>query len=559
MPAATEKSLRPSLRLHQPGCAQTNSSAAADCTILALATLAPLIPSIRRLGIYADDWSVFARFRAHSGSTIADYFRTFYSLPVTHSRPLMDLYEAVLFRCFGVHPFGYHLVNALVFYASAFLLYLSLRSVLRDRFVALTVPVVFLLLPNYSSARFVPFAFMIGMSLALFSLNLYAMLRATQASTFAWALVSGFATIASGLLYEVDLPLFFLSLLVVAEVWRREPPSERLPKRSIALLLIWNLGALFAVLIFKAITTTRYHGIANLRDFVIGAVGINFYKLGLRLPIVAVKVLLAYWNPAVVAVALLFGILFFWYLRRLQGDSNSQWTSQRKALELIAFGLLVFAFGVSLFFVSVGSMAFTATGVENRTAVAPSLGLAFIFPGLSIFLGTLVPARRRLIASTLIALLCVCELLATGTIATFWASAADRQRVVLTSIQRDIPVLPAHSVLLLDGVCPYIGPGIVFEGGGDMGGALQLLYHDATLRGDVVTPHLRVHLDGIETVIYGRSRYYPYGSNLKVYDFRRRKAWNLSDISAAREYFGPVGRAYSSCPEGNEGDGVAIF
>src|ERR1700722_5114262 len=242
---------------------QTVAETVADCIVLAVATLLPVILYIRQLGIYADDWSVFARFRAYGDRTIAEYFRTFYSLPVTHSRPVMDLYEAVLFRWFGVHPFGYHAVNAFVFFASALLFYLSIRLVLRDRFVALSVPVVFLLLPNYSSARFVPFTFMIGLSLAFFFLNLYSMLKAVRGRTFAmgWGLASFTAVILSGLAYEVALPLFVLNLLVVGTVERRKPLRERLRSSSLALLLTLNVAALIGVLTFKVLTTIRYHGV----------------------------------------------------------------------------------------------------------------------------------------------------------------------------------------------------------------------------------------------------------------------------------------------------------
>jgi len=534
---------------------------AADCAVLAVATLLPVILYIRDLGIYADDWSMFARFRGHGDRTIAEYFRTFYSLPVTHSRPLMDLYGAILFRWFGVNPLGYHAVNAFVFFISALLLYLSIRLVLRERLVALSVPVLFLLLPNYSSARFVPFTFMIGLSLVFFFLNLCGMLKAVQGPTFAigWSLASVAALILSGLAYEVSLPLFVVNLSVVWIVGRRKPLSEQLRQRTLALLLISNAAALIGVLIFKALRTMRYHGVLTLRDFVTQGLLIHFYKLGLRLPIVAAKVIFVYWNLKLVVLTALFGIAFFYYLWRLQRTSDDRWPSLRNAFSFLAFGFLVFTFGVSLFFVSAGSMAFTATGVENRTAVAASLGMAFIFSGLALCLGALSKAHHGLISSLLIAFFSASGLLATGTIGSFWTEAAHQQRLVLSSIKRDIPMLPAHSVLLVDGVCPYVGPGIVFEGGGDMGGSLQLLYQDPTLLGDVVSPRLRVHPEDIETVIYGRSRYYPYGPSLKVYDYRSKKVWDLTDATAAGEYFGTRNPAYTFCPEGNEGDGVPIF
>lgn len=540
---------------------QKVAETAADCVVLSIATLLPIILYIRRLGIYADDWSIFARFRGHGDKTIADYFRTFYSLPVTHSRPVMDLYEAVLFRCFGTYPLGYHLVNAFVFFSSAVLFYLSIRLVFRERFLALAIPVVFLLLPNYSSARFVPFTFMIGLSFALFFLNLYAMLKAAQGPTFSigWCFVSIAAVILSGLAYEVALPLFVLNLWAVWAVERWKPISEQLRQTSLALLLVSNAAALVSMFTFKVLTTIRYHGVLTLRDFVTGALIVHFYKFGLRLPIIAAKVIFVYWNVKLVGLAVLFGLAFFFYLWLLQGKSNGTWRSPRKSLSVVAFGLIVFTFGISLFLVSAGSMSFTVTGVENRTAIAASLGVAIIFSGLALFLGALSKKHQGLISSLLIASLVVTELLASGSIASFWASAADQQQEVLSSIKHDIPLLPSHSTLLVDGVCPYIGPGIVFEGGGDMGGALQLLYQDPTLRGDMINPRIRIHPEDVETIIYGRSRYYPYGPSLKVYDYRTKQIRDLPNLDAAAQYLAIRHPAYTVCPEGNEGDGVPIF
>src|SRR5208283_1841062 len=150
------------------------------CAVLCAATLLPVILNIRHLGFYADDLGNLGRFQSHKDTTFADYFQRLYALPGTRGRPLMDLYLVVLYRLFGVHYIGYHIVNAVVIFASLLLFYVSLRLVLRQRFVALTVPLIYGLLPNYSSARIVPCSFMIGLSMAFFFINLYALLKASS-------------------------------------------------------------------------------------------------------------------------------------------------------------------------------------------------------------------------------------------------------------------------------------------------------------------------------------------------------------------------------------------
>jgi hypothetical protein len=520
----------------------------------------PVILHIWHFGLYADDLGNMGRFVGHHDVTIAQYFQRLYSLPGTRGRPVMDLYLAVLYKAFSLHYLGYHMVNAIVIGSSLVLFYLSLRWVGAHRFVAFTVPLIFALLPNYSSARIVPCSFMSGLSLAFYFLNLYALLRAGEKPSLSkwWALTSVAAALVSGLAYEILLPLFFLNLLIAAYVQRRTPEPQRLRARSVVFLAIANIGALVSVAVFKVATVSRLHGIVSVESVVSQAVLVHFYKLGLRLPVVAAKVILFYGDPFSIAVALLLGVLVFYYTFALQHADEGHGTSLRTANRVVAFGFLTFIFALAIFVVTHGTTGFTATGFENRTAIGSSLGVAFIFCGLSVWFGSLFSLHRRFVIALMIALLCGTEFLATNTIGAFWAEAAERQQLILNTIHQDIPVMPRNSVLLLDGVCPYLGPGIVLEGHQDMGGALQMLYQDPTLRGDVVTPRLWVHDDGIETSIYGRYRYYPYGT-LKIYDFRRRTAWDLPNVDAALAYFGRLGSVHSFCPDGNEGDEVAIF
>jgi len=555
-----DESSQPSSSFLQPTSSLKSAEAAGDCAVLFAATLLPVVLSIRRLGLYADDLGNMGRFQSNHDTTIADYFHRLYKLPGTRGRPAGDLYLAVLYRLFGVHHLGYQVVNVAVIFASVLLFYFSLRLVLRQRFVALTVPLIFVLLPNYSSARLVPCTFMAALSMAFFFLNLYALLKATSKENLAmgWTCASVVAILVSVLLYEILLPLFALNLLVVWTLQRRKPVGERLRVRSLALLFVTNAAALFAVVLFKMRTATRLHEVASLRYVVTQAVLVHFYKLGLRLPVVAAKVIFVYRDPMLSLMALVFGVFVFYYFLRLQRSIGSAETSPNVALRLVAFGILIFAFALTIFIATKGTTGFTATGFENRTAIGSSLGMAFIFSGVSIWLGGRVKVRGSFMVSLLIALLCSGELLASSTIASYWAAAADRQELVLNSIQQDIPTLSPNSVLLVDGVCPYIGPGIVFEGHQDMGGAVQMLYRDPSLSGDVVNSRLLVHDYGIETSIYGRYRFYTYG-HVRVYDFRRRKVWDLGDFSAALDYFGRMGPAHSFCPEGSEGEGVPIF
>ena len=115
-----------------------------------------------------------------------------------------------------ISPLGYHLANAAVLLCSTVLLYLVARELQKSRAIALAVAVVYALLPHYSTARFWIAAYQAPLSIALYFLSLYAELRAVPSPrTWAWRLLAVLSLVASGLAYEVALPLFLLNPLLV--------------------------------------------------------------------------------------------------------------------------------------------------------------------------------------------------------------------------------------------------------------------------------------------------------------------------------------------------------
>jgi hypothetical protein len=71
----------------------------------------------------------------------------------------------------------------------------------------------------------------------------------------------------------------------------------------------------------------------------------------------------------------------------------------------------------------------------------------------------------------LIALLCAGGSLITTTVAEFWVAAefwVSAGRVVIRAMHNDIASLSTGSSLLVDGICPYVGPAIVFESNWDV-------------------------------------------------------------------------------------------
>ena len=94
-----------------------------DCLFIGFTILLSLILYIRGLGFYSDDWSFLGYLSTSANQSLAGFFQTLYDFENIKSRPVQALYQAGLYRLFGFHPLGYHLVNAGVLLAGIILFY----------------------------------------------------------------------------------------------------------------------------------------------------------------------------------------------------------------------------------------------------------------------------------------------------------------------------------------------------------------------------------------------------------------------------------------------------
>jgi hypothetical protein len=104
--------------------------------------------------------------------------------------------------------------------------------------------------------------------------------------------------------------------------------------------------------------------------------------------------------------------------------------------------------------------------------------------------------------------------------------------------------------VVLDGVCPEIGPGVVFAAPYDLAEVLRSHYRDPTIRAPVATTVVGVEPRGlvISTVLFGRTtpHFYPFRPHLLVYNWTRGSTVVLRDAGAARRYLAATPRL--SCP-----------
>jgi hypothetical protein len=548
-----------------------------DCLFLSLIVSLSLVLYIKGLGLYSDDWHFLGLLSNSSDQSLFGLLRIV--IPDTRLRPIESLYVAGLYWLFGFRPLAYHLINAVVFTATILFFYLSIRKLIKARVLAIAIPLVYAMLPHYSSNRFWFIAFVINLSIGFYFLSLFSDLTAQEMRErhrWKWKLLGTIAMLCSAFSYEVVLPLFLLNPFFV---WLRarqlnEPGfNKRSARKALMVSLAINVLAIMAVGIYKIVTARgepdlfvhrmgiRESYSSHLFRLAVGAIGVNYGSYGIALPLKIGRALRYYSIPSILAVSTLIGLFVFVYLYRSNRSQDDSFSREESYFRLMAVGLVVFLLGYAVFLTN-AQVGFTTTGVMNRTAIAAALGVAISFVSLIGWISWTLPSirSRRFALSLLISLLCAGGFLINNTIAVFWIAASRQQQEIIAAVREEFSLLPSDTTLILDGLCPYRGPGIVFECYWDVSGMLKTYYHDTSLRGDIVKRNMTIDEDGLRTSIYGEKRFYPYSDKLLLFHIGRSETYHLIDADSARGYFQVIDPDYTNiCPEGDEGYGTSIF
>jgi hypothetical protein len=516
--------------------------------LLAAVVLVQQLVLASKLGFYSDDWEFLWLFRTASGRSPYDFFQTVYNAqPWTRVRPVQLWYLSLSYSAFGQSPLGYHAVNLAFFAAAVVVLYLALsRLGLPDK-VCASIPLVYSVLPHYSADRFWIAAAQANIAMSGLFLNLYAGLRAlsggSSSSRMLWTLLSVGALLLSGLAYEVSLPLFLINAAVF---WNRSRPTGG---RG---LLISTALSFTAVIVFK-LTSDRarlYTPLPiHLTNLLIYSTKVNLIGHVLFLPVMLWQIATRYptvlgFGTALVVV----GITSAGILRQNSGEAQ---LSSKAWQRLLLLGAIIYVLGYAVFFTN-EQVGYSLTGPLNRTAIAAALGLAMM-----IVAGAgMLPRGKHFVA--VISTVCFCGVLLNTTLGCMWCAAANRQQQVLAAIHRQLPALPSNTTILVAGVCPYIGPGIVFESSLDLGSALRLLYGDPTLGGNVVSPDLKADSDGLYRDMYGERYRHSYSQNLIAFDYESGRVSHLVDEGSSRKYLLDATRRHV-CPQSELGKGEQVF
>jgi hypothetical protein len=536
-----------------------------DALFLALVATLPALFYLSSLGFYLDDYYELELMSNSDDQSLWGLFSALLSGdPKSHLRPVEYFGLAVLYRLFGTDPLPYQIFLALLVPLCAVALYLVLRKLRQPRFLALGVPILFAAAPHYSSARFWVVAYSPTASLTLYLISLYCGLRALEESSrrlVAWIVGAVAAMLASIFMYEIALPLFVLTAVFF---WYR---ARRLGQRDGSVAAVAYSSVLALTIAAKVVlalwvgTETSYSiggyqgGLAHHTAYVVsGAMKVNFGTYGIGFPYVLWWIVDHRFSWAVLGASALVAIVTFLYLTR--GARNLELAPLRVGLrwpvwlELAAAGVLLIGLGYAQFVVT-GEIYFTSVGIDNRVNIVAALGVVVLVIGLLLRATAFArPERRRAAFSVVVAALAGAGVFVTNTIAGYWGSAYSRQKDVMERLQGALPRDPAHTTVLLDRICPEIGPGIIFLGHYDLAGALRTVYRNTTIRADVMTQDIEaapsalvINTTWLDTT---DTRSYPYRQRLLVYDWRRASISRLPDVGAARAYLAE--RPRITCP-----------
>ena len=572
-----------------------------DSAFLGLTVLLSLLLYVQDLGFYSDDWAFLSAFSTAGDGSLLELFRAIY-VGENVQRPIEAFSLVVLYRLFGIEPLGYHLANSAALVAISVAFYLVLRELGQPRLLAVAIPAIYATLPNYSTTRFWVSTFMVNLSMVLYFISLYTDLRAVRALWWRWKPLSLASMYGSTLAYEVALPLFLLNPVLA---WYRQRCVAGLANvrpleaedsaggrwrpgllANLTSMLAVQILALLPVLFFKQQTSTRLRRPEGAEEWVqevlsIGATALSLdhrgyaYGLNLRqalevhfgtyvigLPRVVWGILHALPDPTVLALSAAVGLCIFGYLHLAIARGPYGMPGRTNLKGCVGAGLVVFTLGYAIFLTN-SAVQFTPTGMGNRTAIAATVGVSLLVVGSIGYLISLMPWRHasRAAFCTLVAVFGASGTLILNVLAESWSTAYRQEQAVLEGIRQELPSPPRGSLFLLDGVCPYVGPAVVFESKWDLAGALRLLYddRDRQLLADVVTPRLEFTNEYITTHLYGQTTYYPY-TNVVIYHHSRQAAHLIADAAAGQLYL----RTFETnqrggCPKGFEGLGVPVF
>ncbi len=545
---------------------------------------------IKSLGFYGLDWVGLRDLSLANDQSFSGLFEILYKDHLK-MQPGKVLYHVGLYKLFGLGPLGYHIFNHAVFLLNILLFYVILRKSNGNRLLCISAALVYAFLPHYSSVRFWLQGFEFNLALTFYFLSLYSDftgLRTGSTGFWGWRLSSAMSLICSTLINPIALALFFLNPILIWHQTRRMPDKkverreEKKPNSfteqirnnprvlfylQLALVLpLVNLNILTAIdtgtsnfpHIFRHIFDANY-GHYDWGLNYIHAVGVAYGSFGLGLPLVVWLTIMNHANIITFVAAGLLGLVIYLFISSTIKRFETGYIGKSDLLRFMKYGFIVFAMGYTAYLIDV-RVRFSSAGAVNIAAVAAALGVALTVIAFLGWVSNLFRSKQVRAQSfcLLIALFCSAGFLVNNHIAWFWLAANEQRQEILDDVRSTLPTLSPGSTVIVDGICPYIGPAPVFESNWDLEGALKLLYQDNSIRANIVTADIDINDDRIRVSGAGVQNY-PF-KNVSIYNHKEKRVYPLASAQDARQYFEMINPSYKvNCKDGRLGFGEPIF
>jgi hypothetical protein len=529
----------------EPPRAAMQAPIVADALSVAAITILSALPYLRYLGFYSDDWGILAGFTADPQGWLAAG-----TSGVFRARPVQGLYLALLFKLFGLRPLGYHVINTAVLAMCATLLFALLLRLRFQRSQSFAAALLFIMLPQLSTVRVWYAAFQVPLSLALTLISMHCQLSFARSGDRAWFGAAILAALLSIGAYEIFAPLLVGFAITLAFLtWRS---AHALPRNRTLIAAPVLVCTVLLAAVYKLTFSNRAGQIADPNRYLMGLRQLFRLDYDWRedsgLNIVATPQahfwapMRGWWTGAhalisgnagagITVIALLISALAWWRLHSAK-VSGEEPTPKR----LLFVGVAAFLLGNATFLI-VPAVVFTSTGMDNRVHVAAAVGVAIIFSAGMAILAKSIPRRARdPVFNVAVVTVTASALVRLASVERYWAEAPAMQHQILSAARADLRDVPANSTVILDGVCPYHGPAVVFEENWDVSGAFTLALGRA-ITGDVVTSRMIPARKALLTSIYKQWSSYPYGNQLYIYNPSAHRLYHLADRQAAARYF----------------------
>ena len=528
------------------------------------------LPYVGAIGFSSDDWAFLQIYDSAKSGGAGPILHMGLQTP-SPERPLHGLYLSSLFLLFGINPLPQHLVNTGVLALSGAVLFRLLKELKAPRELAFASAILFGFLPQLTTLRLWYATFQIGLSALLLLYCARLELRFARQGG-GWRKVLALTCTAGSLaLYETTAPLLATAALGAAWIRaQRSTPARWIPPLAMALP---NLLLIAGGLAMKRLVTDRLHDSLSLVDQLKAnfwmfwdpafdwrttaglnlwaALSVNFWHSF----VTEAQSLVRLWEtPHRFAIAVIAIAIGFAAFARLKSAAVPVLASRTIFVFLLA-GFATFWLGYAIFFLN-RMVHFAPASTGNRMATPASFGVAMVLAAAAKLLADAAGERyRRQVFGGLIGGLVVMGSVNASVVGSRWARAWSTENAVLDHAKHDLAALPEGATIILDGVCPYDGPAIVFESPWDWSSAASLKL-GKQIEGDIGVPSLQVTDGGLTTQIYDMKNSYAYGDRLFVYRADARRVIPVPDLQAAKAYWPDHLSAAGKCPRGYPAMGV---